>query len=302
MTGGCTVARTAEPAEPAEPAACAVAAYARISDAIAYIVEHYQAQPGLEQLAAAAGLSPHHFQRLFTRWAGVSPKKFLQYLTLEHARSVLQEANGTVLETTHATGLSSPGRLHDLFVQIEHMTPGEYRNGGESLAINYEFADSPFGPLFVASTQRGVCHMAFADIEADPPASLRQRFPRARFRRRPDAFQRGALAIFGEDWSQPERVRLHLKGSPFQLKVWECLLRIPYGRLATYGTVAGAIGRPAASRAVGAAVGSNPVAYIIPCHRVIRASGHLGGYRWRPERKAAMVGWEAAAEARDGRR
>jgi AraC family transcriptional regulator of adaptative response/methylated-DNA-[protein]-cysteine methyltransferase len=271
----------------------------QVARAIAYAGEHYRAQPTLADMASAAGLSPHHFQRLFTAWAGVSPKKFIQYLSLEHAKSVLREPGGTVLDATYATGLSGPGRLHDLFVRIEQMTPGEFGDGGAKLCINYRFDDSPFGAVFVASTARGVCHLSFADSKQAALAGLRQQFPRAELNHVADTFQSQALEIFRDRWSQLDEIRLHLRASPFQLKVWESLLSIPYGRLATYGAVAASIGQPTASRAVGTAIGQNPVAYLIPCHRVIRASGQLGGYRWRPERKAAIVGREAAMEFGD---
>jgi len=266
----------------------------RVACAIAYAGEHFRAQPTLADMASAAGLSPHHFQRLFTAWAGVSPKKFVQYLSLEHAKSVLREPGSTVLDATFATGLSSAGRLHDLFVRIEQMTPGEFGDGGSGLRINYALDYTPFGRVIVASTARGVCELAFVDVQADAVAALQQRFPRAELRHRRDLYQSQALAIFRDDWSQLDEIRLHLRASPFQLKVWQSLLTIPYGRLATYGAVAASIGQPTASRAVGTAVGQNPVAYLIPCHRVIRASGALGGYRWRPARKAAIVGREAA--------
>ena len=205
-----------------QAAARARSDYDRIAGAIDFIVAHFREQPTLEDMAVAAGLSPHHFQRLFSAWAGVSPKKFVQYLSLEHAKTVLKASGGTLLEATYETGLSSPGRLHDLFVNIERMTPGEYRNGGEQLTINYAYHDSPFGMLVAASTPRGVCHLGFESQQPGTPASLLRQFPRAKFQRRPDEFQEAAMAVFREDWGALDRVRLHLKGSAFQLKTWEC--------------------------------------------------------------------------------
>ena len=269
--------------------------YERIARAIGYINDHFQDQPSLDEMAAAAGVSRYHFQRLFSEWVGVSPKKFTQYLSLEYAKNLLKNNRATLLDAAYATGLSGTSRLHDLFVRIEHMTPGEYKNGGENLQINYCFADSPFGRLIVASTPKGVCHMAFEDNETDARECLKHRFPNATYNQVVDRFQQSALFVFQKDWRELEAIRLHLKGSAFQLKVWECLLKIPSGRVATYGDVARSIDKPTASRAVGTAIGENPVAFLIPCHRVIRASGSIGGYRWGSTRKSAILGWEAVA-------
>ena len=269
--------------------------YERIARAIGYINDHFQDQPSLDEMAAAAGVSRYHFQRLFSEWVGVSPKKFTQYLSLEYAKNLLKNNRATLLDAAYATGLSGTSRLHDLFVRIEHMTPGEYKNGGENLQINYCFADSPFGRLIVASTPKGVCHMAFEDNKTDARECLKHRFPNATYNQVVDRFQQSALFIFQKDWRELEAIRLHLKGSAFQLKVWECLLKIPSGRVATYGDVAQSIDKPTASRAVGTAIGENPVAFLIPCHRVIRASGSIGGYRWGSTRKSAILGWEAVA-------
>ncbi len=274
--------------------------YRRIEKAIDYIHQHFRDQPSLDQVAEQAHLSSFHFQRLFSAWAGVSPKKFVQYLSLEYAKDLLKTDRATLLDTALDTGLSGPSRLHDLFVQIEGMTPGVFKSGGAGLTINFSFAESPFGTLLVASTPRGVCHMAFVDDEDEALQRLKHRFPNAAYRGRRDRHQQKALSIFQEDWSDLDAIRLHLAGTPFQLKVWETLLRIPMGRLTTYGAVAEAIGRPAAARAVGRAIGSNPIAYVIPCHRVIQRSGHPGGYAWGSNRKSAMIGWEAArTEAQD---
>ncbi len=267
--------------------------YSRIAKAISYIRKNYQRQPSLDEVAKACAMSPFHFQKIFTDWAGVSPKKFLQYITVEHAKKLLEQ-QATLFDTAIETGLSGTGRLHDLFIQIEGMTPGEYKNGGESLSINYSFAESPFGHLLVASTQKGICSMAFADEPDEALADLRAKFPAASYNQVVDLAQQQALYIFTHDWSKIGEIKLHLKGSTFQLKVWETLLKIPMGRLTSYGSVAAQIDAPKASRAVGTAIGDNPVAFLIPCHRIIQSSGVFGGYHWGPDRKAAIIGWEAS--------
>lgn len=272
----------------------ASANYSRIAEAIEYIRRHFKQQPSLNEIAAAVHLSPFHLQRLFTEWAGVSPKKFIQYLSIAYAKQLLQEQQSSLLDAAYATGLSGTGRLHDLFIKIEGMTPGEYKNGGRLLDIHYDFFDSPFGRLIIASTAKGICHLYFEDDETRAFLNLRSRFPNASYHRQTDSLQRRALGIFEKDWQQLDTIKLHLQGTPFQLKVWESLLTIPEGRLTSYGELAAAIDRPAASRAVGSAIGSNPVAVLIPCHRVIQATGKLGGYRWGDTRKSALIGWEAA--------
>lgn len=266
--------------------------YQRIADAIAYLREHFREQPNLDEVAARAHLSPFHFQKMFTDWAGVSPKKFLQYISVEYAKSILKNTQATLFDAAHETGLSGTGRLHDLFINIEGMTPGEYKNGGENLRINFSFAESPFGNLLVASTPKGICHTAFSDNEAAALEGLKSHFPNAQFRQMVDLQQQNALHIFRQDWQQLHQIKLHLKGTPFQLKVWETLLKIPAGGLSTYGQIAQQIQQPKASRAVGTAIGNNPVAYLIPCHRVIRSEGSFGGYHWGSDRKAAILGWE----------
>ena len=273
--------------------------YDRIAEAIDYIRDNFQSQPNLEDVAERVHLSPYHFQRLFTEWAGVSPKKFLQYISVGHAKEVLKDQRATVYDAAFETGLSGTGRLHDLFVSIEGMTPGEFRNGGAELEINYSFAESPFGAMLVASTTKGICYMAFVDQtapngEPNAFADLRSRFPNARFHQMTDLIQQNALYIFTKDWSRLQEIKLHLKGTDFQLKVWETLLKIPMGGLSTYKDIAGRLGNANASRAVGSAVGDNPVAFLIPCHRVIQSSGSVGQYHWGATRKAAMIGWEAA--------
>ncbi|HAY45514.1 MAG TPA: cysteine methyltransferase [Gammaproteobacteria bacterium] len=268
--------------------------YLRISQAIDYIQLHFKDQPSLDELSAAIGMSPFHFQRLFTEWAGVSPKKFMQYLSISYAKQLLKNEHSTLLGTAYKTGLSGTSRLHDLFINIEGMTPGEFKNGGEALAINYCFADSPFGKIMVASTEKGVCKLFFEADENQALSHLMQCFPNAQYRQMVDKFQQDALFIFQNDWKQLDQIKLHLKGTEFQLKVWEALLTIPMGQLTTYGSVAQHIDKPKASRAVGTAIGSNPVAFLIPCHRVIQTSGKLGGYMWGTTRKSAIIGWEAS--------
>ncbi len=268
--------------------------YNRIADAITYIKQHFKEQPNLDEVAEKVHLSPFHFQRLFTNWAGVSPKKFLQYTSLEHAKKVLKNQQKTVFDATHETGLSSTGRLHDLFIKIEGMTPGEYKKGGNNLSINYSFAESSFGKILVASTHKGICHMAFVDNEKEAFLILYQKFPNANFKQIVDKVQQNALFIFTKDWKQLDQIKLHLKGTEFQLKVWNTLLKIPKGVVTTYGTVAKHIDKPKASRAVGTAIGNNPVAFLIPCHRVIQSTGDLGQYHWGNTRKTAIIGWEAA--------
>jgi len=268
--------------------------YSRVAEAIDYISQHFKSQPNLDEVAEKIHLSPSHFQRLFTEWAGTSPKKFLQYISVEHAKRTLADGHTTLFDATFETGLSSTSRLHDLFVNIEGMTPAEYKNGGKNLFINYSFAESPFGSLIVASTSKGICYMAFEDDEEKAINNLKTKFPNAAFERKLDLLQQNALFIFQNDWSRLHEIKLHLKGTGFQLKVWESLLKIPMGKLSTYKNIAEQIGNIKASRAVGTAIGSNPVAYLIPCHRVIQSAGNFGGYMWGPTRKAAIIGWESA--------
>ncbi|MFA6468867.1 MAG: methylated-DNA--[protein]-cysteine S-methyltransferase [Bacteroidota bacterium] len=268
--------------------------YRRIANAIEYIRTQYNRQPQLEEIAEKVHLSPYHFQRLFSEWAGTSPKKFLQYITIEHAKSLLKEQQATLLDTAMETGLSGTGRLHDMFVTIEGMTPAEYKRGGENLTLNYSFAETPFGNVIVASTPKGICHLAFSENDAGSLRELRQQFSAAHFVHRLDMIQQNALFIFTQDWKKLEKIKLHLKGTEFQLKVWETLLKIPMGQCSTYGSVAKALRHSKASRAVGTAIGDNPVAFLIPCHRVIRSSGGFGKYHWGETRKIAMLGWETA--------
>lgn len=271
--------------------------YQRIAEAIDYIRTNFKEQPDLEKVAKKIHISPFHFQRLFTEWAGVSPKKFLQFISVGHAKSILKEKQATLFDAAFETGLSGTGRLHDLFTKIEGMTPGEFKNGGENLSINYSFAESPFGNILVASTLKGICYMAFADEQQKAFSELKKIFPNAKYQQVVDLMQQNALYIFTKDWNKLDKIKLHVRGTNFQIKVWETLLKIPAGQLSSYGKIASAIENPTASRAVGTAIADNPVAFIIPCHRVIQSSGNFGQYRWGSTRKTAMIGWEAAKEA-----
>lgn len=262
--------------------------YNRVAKAIAFINVNFKKQPGLEEIAEKVHLSPFHFQRLFTDWAGVSPKKFLQYVSIQHAKQKLKE------KSTNATGLSGTGRLHDLFIKVEGMTPGEYKNGGKNLFINYSYRKTPFGEVLIASTSKGICHMAFLENQEEAYKVLQNQFPNAHLQQEVDQMQQNALYIFTQDWNKLNQIKLHLKGTEFQLKVWEALLKIPLGQLSTYGSIAEMIDKPKASRAVGTAIGTNPVAFLIPCHRVIQTGGKFGGYMWGTTRKIAIIGWEAA--------
>jgi AraC family transcriptional regulator of adaptative response/methylated-DNA-[protein]-cysteine methyltransferase len=264
----------------------------RIAKAIQYLSGHFKEQPDLDEVAREMNLSPFHFQRMFTEWAGVSPKKFTQYLSVNYAKSILRDKPLT--DVAFETGLSGTGRLHDLFISIEGMTPGEYKNGGESLLILYDYYESPFGSLLIASTQKGICYMAFENDGQIALQELHLLFPNAGFIHQSDNLHQIALSFVRNYNSEDRKIPLHIKATPFQLKVWEALLKIPSGKLTTYGTIAHNINHPGASRAVGTAVGSNPVALLIPCHRVIQQSGLFGQYHWGSTKKSAIIGWEAA--------
>lgn len=268
--------------------------YERIAKAIAYIQHNFRHQPSLEELAAHVHISPFHFQRLFTEWAGTSPKKFLQYISVSYAKSLLENQKHTVFETIYETGLTSSSRLHDLFVQIEGMTPAEYKNGGQNLTIYYSFSFTPFGESLIASTEKGICYMAFVEDTTQGFYDLQKKFPNATYIKKELDIHCEVNGIFNRENTNLPQLKLHLKGTPFQLKVWEALLKIPMGSLSTYGTIAKQINHEKASRAVGTAIGSNPIAYLIPCHRVIQSTGVFGGYMWNPTRKAAIIGWENA--------
>jgi AraC family transcriptional regulator, regulatory protein of adaptative response / methylated-DNA-[protein]-cysteine methyltransferase len=267
--------------------------FERIEKAILFIKDNFKLQPELDEVARQVHLSPFHFQRMFKEWAGVSPKKFLQFISVEFAKNLLNN-NYTLAATSFETGLSGTSRLHDLFLSIEAMTPGEYKNEGAGIQINYQFENTAFGEVIIASTKKGICHIAFTDGQEEAITGLINNFSKAGFRRFSDPMHREAIQAFQAGSTNLSQFKLHLKGTPFQVKVWRALLRIPAGSLASYGQIASAIGLPRASRAVGMAISKNPVAYLIPCHRVIKSTGVLGEYHWGHARKTAMIGWEAA--------
>ena len=269
--------------------------YERIAAAIDFIVRRANSQPGLNEIAAHVHLSPFHFRRLFCRWAGVTPKKFLQVLTLERAKQLLGEAR-PLLEVSDTLGLSSASRLYDHFVQLEAVTPGEFKLGGAGLTIEYALHDTPFGKAFIATTPRGICRFAFLEgTELDAHLdSLRKQWPHALLR---ENFPRTLAVIksmFDGESKSDRPVSLHVSGTNFQVSVWKALLQIAPAKVASYSQVANTVGRPGSARAVGQAVGANPVAFLIPCHRVIQQSGRLGGYHWGETRKQAIHAWESA--------
>jgi AraC family transcriptional regulator of adaptative response/methylated-DNA-[protein]-cysteine methyltransferase len=268
--------------------------YKRVASAISFFKENYKLQPKLEDVAEHVNLSPFHFQKMFQNWAGVTPKQFLQYLSVEHAKDILKNTGASLFDTAYETGLSGTSRLHDLFVKVEGMTPGEFKNGGESLKINYTYADSPFGKMLVASTSKGICHMTFVDEDEEKTLqNLVRIFPNAMYSRILDMAQKKALRVFSQDWSNLDEIKLHLKGTEFQIKVWATLLKVPAGGLTTYGDLAYSSGYKGASSSVRTALLNNPVAFLIPCHRVIKSNGEIGQYI----RKNAIIGWEAALQA-----
>ncbi len=273
--------------------------YDRIESAIRYLDDHRMRQPDLAQVAVHIGVSPSHLHRLFSRWAGVTPKRFLEFLTVRHAKKLLDDSE-SVLSAAHGSGLSGPGRLHDHFVAVEAATPGEYRNRGAGLKIGFGVASSPFGPVVVAWTERGLCRISFAgarDIEAEKEA-LRRTWGRATLET--DGPKAGALAeaVFAAPFdSEAGPLTVHVRGTNFQLAVWRALLRIPPGKVTTYSRLAAEAWSPRAARATGNAVGSNPISFLIPCHRVIRATGESGNYGGGPARKRCMLGWEASRQA-----
>ncbi|HCB01311.1 MAG TPA: 6-O-methylguanine DNA methyltransferase [Anaerolineae bacterium] len=262
--------------------------YTIIEQAIQYIEANVQNQPELEEIASAVGLSEYHFHRIFTRWAGISPKRFLQFLTKEHAKGLLNESEN-LLDTTHRIGLSSLGRLHDLFVNTEAVTPGEYKSHGMGLNIHYGIHPTPFGKCLIATTERGICHMSFVDKnEGQAIDDLVEHWSQANMIEDYKSTAHLVTRIFS-DGKPDAPLQLHLRGTNFQIKVWEALLNIPSGAVTTYEQIALNIGNPRAVRAVGSAVGDNPIAYLIPCHRVIRKSGEFGNYMWGSARKKAIL-------------
>jgi AraC family transcriptional regulator of adaptative response/methylated-DNA-[protein]-cysteine methyltransferase len=281
------------------PLSTAAADYDVVRRAIAHIRGHWRAQPEIEEIAEAAGVTPTELHHLFRRWAGLTPKAFLQALTLDSARNLLRDS-ASVLDASYEVGLSGPGRLHDLFVTHEAMSPGEWKSGGEGLTISYGFHPSVFGTALVMATDRGLSGLAFADPgkEKAALADMRRRWPKAKIVE--DSARTAPLCarIFDKKLWRPDRpLRVVLIGTDFEVRVWETLLRIPMGRATTYSDIAGSIGSPKAARAVGAAVGKNPVSFVVPCHRVIGKSGNLTGYHWGITRKRAMLGWEAGTVA-----
>ncbi|ABK38590.1 bifunctional transcriptional activator/DNA repair enzyme AdaA [Aeromonas hydrophila] len=269
--------------------------YARIADAIRFIASQVARQPTLDEIAAHVHLSPFHFQRLFSRWAGVTPKRYLQVLTLERAKALLQESR-PLLEVADTLGLSSGSRLYDHFVQLEAVTPGEYKQRGAGLVIDHGVHDTPFGQAFVALTPRGVCNFSFLDDQNPqaPLAALAHSWPEAELREAPSRTRGVIHTMFDTSKAQDRPISLHVSGTNFQISVWRALLQIPPAKVVSYAQVASAVGNHKAARAVGLAVGANPVALMIPCHRVIQQNGKLGGYHWGETRKQAIHAWEAA--------
>ncbi len=269
--------------------------YQRMARAIEYIVARFRSQPSLEEMAGHVALSPFHFNRLFRRWAGVTPKRLVQQLTLDSAKRELA-GDGSVLQAALEAGLSGPGRLHDLFITLEAVTPGEFKARGAGLELSYGFASTPFGPALLATTPRGLCNLWFSDGDDDRAIErLAAEWPRARLQRD----DRRAEALADRIWPAPGsapagELMLHVRGTNFQVRVWRALLESAGRGCTTYAAIAAAIGQPGAAQAVGQAVGANPVAWLIPCHHVLRSTGALGGYRWGPERKQAMLAWEYA--------
>jgi len=268
--------------------------YLRIEQAILYLENHYKDQPSLEEVAASIGLSEFHFQRIFTRWAGISPKRFLQFLTKESAKDLLKRSEN-LLDATYQVGLSSLGRLHDLFVTTEAVTPGEYKSRGAGLTIRYGIHPTPFGKCLIGVTERGICHLGFVQTsEGDAIDALVSDWQEAKMIEDHRTTAPLIAPIFILNMREQSPLHLHLRGTNFQLKVWEALLNVPTGAATTYEGLAAQIGQPKASRAVGSAVGHNPIAVLIPCHRVIRKLGEFGNYRYGAARKMALLGWEHA--------
>lgn len=270
--------------------------YARIEQAILFLEQNFRKQPTLSEIAAGIGLSEYHFQRLFSRWAGISPKQFVRFLTIDYAKQKLKESQ-SILDASLEAGLSGPGRLHDLFVTFEAITPGEYKMGGAGLKISYGFHQTPFGLCLLATTDRGICNLTFVEKEEQEQTleDLKNSWPKSEFHEGGTQTQALVNQIFdpaGQRNGVP--LNLLLRGTNFQIKVWEALLRIPEGTMVSYGDVANFIGQPKATQAVGNAIGKNSIGYIIPCHRVIRKTGIINQYRWGAPRKKAILGWEAS--------
>lgn len=289
------------------PAAGNAREYDQIRRAIAFLTEHAEAQPSLERLADHLGLSVAHTQKLFKHWCGLSPKEFVQAITIDRARELLAGA-GSVLDAAHEVGLSGAGRLHDLFVAHEAMTPGDYKRRGAGIEVAFGFHPSPFGEALLLATPRGLAGLAFVDEDkgqsrAEALADMTRRWPMATFTEKPAETAAIAHRVFEPAaWTEMQPVRLVLIGTDFEVRVWESLLRIPMGRAVTYGDIARHLGQPTASRAVGTAVGRNPISFVVPCHRVLRSDGNLGGYHWGLTRKRALIGWETGRVRTDAGR
>jgi AraC family transcriptional regulator of adaptative response/methylated-DNA-[protein]-cysteine methyltransferase len=282
-----------------KPLIAASTDYDIVRRAIAHIRGNWRDQPEIEEIAEAAGVTPTELHHLFRRWAGLTPKAFLQALTLDSARELLR-SSASVLDASYEVGLSGPGRLHDLFVTHESMSPGEWKTGAEGVTISYGFHPSPFGAALVMATERGLCGLAFADFGEEKAAliDMQSRWPKAKYTE--DSARTAPIAqrIFDNKlWRPDQPLRVVLIGTDFEVRVWETLMRIPMGRATTYSDIAGSIGKPKAPRAVGAAVGKNPLSFVVPCHRVLGKSGELTGYHWGLTRKCAMLGWEAGKVA-----
>ncbi|PHP82584.1 cysteine methyltransferase [Acinetobacter baumannii] len=271
--------------------------FAAIATIIEYLYEHLDQQPSLEDVATYMNLSPSYIQRQFQEWVGISPKKFVQYMSLQQAKYYLMQQR-SLLDTALNTGLSGTGRLHDLFIQLEGMTPGEYKQQGDGVELNNSVETSPFGDLLVVSSDKGICSVRFVDSRENIEDIIKQYFPKAQLRNHSPIWHQQIAQWFRQDFSEhlQQKLPLNLAGTPFQLQVWEALLTIPEGQLRTYQDIAEQIGKPKAVRAVATAIGQNPIAYLIPCHRVIRATGMVGEYHWQKGRKLALLAWEMAKQ------
>ncbi|CAI3138582.1 methylated-DNA--[protein]-cysteine S-methyltransferase [Acinetobacter baumannii] len=271
--------------------------FAAIATIIEYLYEHLDQQPSLEDVATYMNLSPSYIQRQFQEWVGISPKKFVQYMSLQQAKYYLMQQR-SLLDTALNTGLSGTGRLHDLFIQLEGMTPGEYKQQGGGVELNYSVETSPFGDLLVVSSDKGICSVRFVDNSKNIQEIVKQYFPKAQLKNYSPIWHQQIAQWFRQDFSEhlQQKLPLNLAGTPFQLQVWEALLTIPEGQLRTYQDIAEQIGKPKAVRAVATAIGQNPIAYLIPCHRVIRATGMVGEYHWQKGRKLALLAWEMAKQ------
>ena len=271
--------------------------YVTIKNVIEHLVKNKKKSETLEELSQALHVSSGHLQKVFTAWVGITPKQFTRYLSLDYAKDLLLQ-NKNMIETSVRSGLSGGGRLHDLFVAIEAMTPGEYQNQGENLVIRYSTFETKFGSCLVASTERGICNIFFFDEKEKAVEDLRSRWPKANILHKAEQFHAEVKNYFlGLD--PKSKIKLHLRGTNFQIKVWEALLSIPEGKITSYGSIAQHVGTPKCSRAVGAAIGDNPVGYIIPCHRVLKSTGEISGYRWGVERKRAMLLYEALRNTKE---